>query len=31
MVDTFEVKLQKNEKGLGITIAGYSGDKSAGM
>eukprot|EP00794_Sanderia_malayensis_P008083 gene8083-8948_t len=27
-VETFEVKLRKNEKGLGITIAGYVGEKS---
>eukprot|EP00795_Rhopilema_esculentum_P004582 gene4582-20849_t len=28
-VETFEVKLQKNERGLGITIAGYVGDKTS--
>ena len=30
-VETFEAILKKNEKGLGITIAGYVGEKSIGM
>ena len=30
-MDTFDVVIKKNEKGLGITIAGYVGDKSMGM
>ena len=31
-METFEVKLRKNEKGLGVTIAGYvDGDKSSGI
>ena len=29
-VDVFEVELLKDTQGLGITIAGYVGDKSAG-
>ena len=30
-METFEAILEKNEKGLGITIAGYVGEKSIGM
>lgn len=28
--ESFDVKLSKNAQGLGITIAGYVGDKNAG-
>lgn len=29
--NTFDVELSKNSQGLGITIAGYIGDKTSGM
>lgn len=29
--NTFDVELTKNSQGLGITIAGYIGDKTSGM
>lgn len=29
--NTFDVELTKNSQGLGITIAGYIGDKISGM